>query len=68
MMDTMFASLPDSSVTRFEDLRMDSKGRQAKAVCRLELTNRDVEAEVLARLARRGYDWTGKPRRQRGAS
>lgn len=68
MMDTMFASLPESSVTGFEDLRMDSKGRPAEAVCRPKLTNRDVEAEVLARLARRGYDWTGKPRKQPGAS
>ncbi|WP_074316693.1 hypothetical protein [Singulisphaera sp. GP187] len=67
-MDTMFASLPDSALTRFKDLTMGGKARQVEVVRGSELTIRDIEAEVLARLARRGYDWTGKRRKPRGAS
>lgn len=67
-MDTMIAGLTDRSRNRFEDPTMDGKPRQSEAVRRSDLTNRDIETEILVRLARRGYDWTGQRRRPRGAS
>lgn len=67
-MDMMFACLPKRSVTQYEDITMDSKASFAKATHSPELTNRDIEAEILARLERRGHDWTGKRRSQRSTS
>ncbi len=53
-MNTLFASRPDKVLPRFEDLTMDVKGSQREARNRPDvLTNRDIEAEILAQLARR---------------
>lgn len=65
-MNTLFASRPDKVLPRFEDLTMDVKGSQREPGNRPDvLTNRDIEAEILAQLARRGFDWSGKRRRHR---
>lgn len=58
-MDTMIAGSKDRSLHRFEDPTSAGGAKKGAAVRRSPLTNRDIEAEVLVRLAHKGYDWTG---------
>jgi hypothetical protein len=64
-MDTMIGLPTDSVLDQFEDLTSGGEtracrgGKSGGVVRRSTLTSRDIEAEILAKLARRGYDWTG---------
>jgi hypothetical protein len=64
-METMIGYPTDSVINRFEDLTpgvgMTARGgvKARGPARRFPLTSRDIEAEVLVRLAHKGYDWTG---------
>ena len=64
-MDTMIGHPTDSVIDRFEDLTAGVGAGASRAVRPSGLTSRDIEAEALVRLARRGYDWSGTLGRRR---
>ena len=64
-MDTMIGHPTDSVINRFEDLTAGGGAGAGRVVRPSGLTSRDIEAEALVRLARRGYDWSGTLRRRR---
>jgi uncharacterized protein YgbK (DUF1537 family) len=66
-MDTMIGHLAANHVDRFEGLMTGGGATTIGAVRPSGLTSRDIEAEILVRLARRGHDWAGTPGRRRGA-
>jgi hypothetical protein len=66
-METMIGHPTDSISNRFEDLTADLGAGAIRVVRRSSLTSRDIEAEALVRLARRGYDWSGTQGRRRRA-
>ena len=64
-MDTMIGHPTDSVINRSEDLTASGGAGAGRVVRPSGLTSRDIEAEALVRLARRGYDWSGTLRRGR---
>ena len=66
-MDTLISVPTDGVMDRFEDLASDFGARVGRGVLPSCLTNRDVEAETLVRLARLGYDWSDTPREEQRA-
>jgi hypothetical protein len=66
-MDTLIDPSPDGVIDRFEYPSAGLGARMGRVVLPSALTSRDIEAEALVRLARRGYDWSGAPRKRRRA-
>jgi hypothetical protein len=66
-METMIGHPMDSVIDRFEDLTAALGAGAIRVVRPSSLTSRDIEAEALVRLARRGYDWSGTLGRRRRA-
>ena len=64
-MDTTIGHPMDSVINQFEDLTAGGGAGAGRVVRPSGLTSRDIEAEALVRLARRGYDWSGTLRRGR---
>src|SRR4051794_34856610 len=52
---------------RPEHLTTGGGATTPRAVRPSDLTSRDIEADILTRLERRGYRWAGTPGRRRGA-
>jgi hypothetical protein len=67
-MGTMIGIATDGLINRFEDLTAGLGAAANRAVRPAGLTSRNIEAEALVRLARRGYDWSGTLGTRRRAS
>ena len=67
-MNTLISQPMGSVIDRFEDLTAGVGSGASRVVRPSGLTSRDIEAEALARLARRGYDWSGTLGRRRRAT
>ena len=67
-MDTMIGHPTGSVFDRFEHLTAGVRTRASRVVRPSGLTSLDIETEALARLARRGYDWSGTLGRRRRAT
>jgi hypothetical protein len=66
-MDTLISHPTGGVIDRFEGLTA-GVGAGASRVARPSgLTSRDIEAELLVRLGRKGYDWSGTLGRRRRA-
>jgi hypothetical protein len=65
--ETMIGHPTDGLINRFEGLTEDLGPGASRVVRPSRLTSRDIEAEALVRLARRGYDWSGTLGRRRRA-
>src|SRR6187399_1940463 len=64
--DTMIGHTTDRGINRFENPTTGAGARSVDPIRPTGHTSRDIEAEVLVRLARKGYDWTGTLRGRRG--
>lgn len=66
-MDTLISDPRGGVLDRFEHLTAGVGAGASRVVRPYGLTSLDIESEALARLARRGYDWSdalGRPRRE----
>ena len=66
-MNTLISQSGNGVINRFEGLTAGVAAGTGRVVRPSSLTSRDIEAEVLVRLARKGYDWSGTLRRRRRA-
>jgi hypothetical protein len=66
-MDTLISHPTGNVIDRFAHLTADVGTGAIRVVRPSGLTSLDIETEVLVRLARRGYDWSGTPGRRRVA-
>ena len=66
-MNTLIGRSANGVINRFEGLTAGVGAGASRVVRPSSLTSRDIEAEVLVRLARRGYDWSGTLRGRRRA-
>ena len=66
-MDTLIGQPTNGVINRFEGLTAGVGAGASRVVRPSSLTSRDIEAEVLVRLARKGYDWSGTLGRRRRA-
>jgi hypothetical protein len=64
-MDTTIGQPMHCIANRSEDLAMSGEAGAGRVVRLSGLTSRDIEAESLVRLTRRGYNWSGTLRRGR---
>jgi len=60
-MDTAIVNPTNSLIDRSKGLSACGGAGASRAIRPHGLTSRDIEAEVLARLARRKYDWADAP-------
>jgi hypothetical protein len=66
-MNTLIGQPANGVINRFEGLTVGVGAGTSRVVRPSSLTSRDIEAEVLVRLAREGYDWSGTLRGRRRA-
>jgi hypothetical protein len=66
-MEAMIGQQTDSIINRFEGLTAGVGAGASRMVRPSGLTSRDIEAELLVRLGRMGYDWSGTLGRRRRA-
>ena len=57
-MDTTIGQPMHSVVSQSEDLAVSSEAGAGRVVRPCGFTSRDIEAEALVKLARRGFDWS----------
>jgi hypothetical protein len=61
----MIGHASKSPINRCEGLTTGVGAGSVRSIHPAGFTCRDIEAEILVRLARKGYDWTGTMRRRR---
>ncbi len=66
-MHTLIDQSANGVISRFEGVAAGAGEVASRVVRPSGFTSRDIEAEVLLRLARKGYDWSGTPRGRRRA-
>jgi hypothetical protein len=66
-MDTLISHPMGDVIERFEGLTAGVGAGASRAVRPSGLTSLDIEAEILVRLGREGYDWSGTLGRRRRA-
>ena len=66
-MNTLISRSANGAINRFEGLTAGVAAGTRRVVRPSGLTGRDIETEVLLRLARKGYDWSGTLGRRRRA-
>jgi hypothetical protein len=66
-MEAMIGHQTASIINRFEDPTADLGAGAIRMARHAGLTSRDIEAELLVRLGRKGYDWSGTLGRRRRA-
>jgi hypothetical protein len=66
-METMIGHPTDRLIHRFDHLMADLGPGANHRIRPTSLTSRDIEAEVLVRLALSGHDWSGTLGRRRRA-
>jgi hypothetical protein len=64
-MDIVIGHGTDSIIGRFVDATAGGGAEAGRVIRPSGLTSRDIEAEALVRLTRRGDDWSGTLRRGR---
>lgn len=67
-METMTDRGPATVVNRLSGRTVRAEVREGRRIRPFELTSRDIEAETLMRLARKGYDWSNSLGNRRDAA